>query len=65
MFETSSSSQTPASVAGPAKAERLRLALVAGGILFALAVAVALLRLHRLTELPPGLLNDAGLDGAS
>ena len=36
--------------------ERLLLRLVTWGILLALAVAVVLLRLQRLDELPPGLL---------
>ena len=41
----------------------LRLALATGGILLALALAVFILRLHRLTELPPGLHNDEGAHG--
>ena len=37
--------------------------LVAGGIVFALALAVVALRLQRLTELPPGLHFDEGVHG--
>ena len=39
--------------------------LVAGGILFALAVAVVLLRLQRLSELGPGLLHDEAVHGVN
>ena len=63
MSETSSAAQRSASASGFAKDERLRLALVAGGILFALAVAVVFLRLQRLNELPPGLTADEGAHG--
>ena len=45
--------------------ERLLLRLVTWGILFALAVAVALLRLQRLDELPPGLYGDVNRDGVA
>ena len=62
MSEPSSSARSPADAAASAKTERLRLALVAGGILLALALAVSLLRLHRLSELPRGI--DAG-EGAN
>ena len=43
--------------------ERLLLKLVVGGILLALALAVALLRLQRLDELPPGIVGDENRDG--
>ena len=59
-----SSGQRSASVAGSAKAKRLRPVLVAGGIVCALALAVVLLRLQRLTELPPALFYDEGAHGA-
>ena len=63
MPETSSSAQRSASVAKSANNERLHLRLVAGGIIFALALAVVLLRLQRLAELPPGLNFDEGIHG--
>ena len=63
MSETMSSAQNSASTADSAKAERLRLSLVSGGIVCALVVAVLILRFHRLNEIPQGLPNDAGLDG--
>ena len=63
MSETISSAQNSASTADSAKAERLRLSLVSGGIVCALVVAVLILRFHRLNEIPQGLPNDAGLDG--
>ena len=43
--------------------ERLLLRLVTWGILLALAVAVVLLRLQRLDELPPGLMRDEDKEG--
>ena len=61
--ETSSSAERPAGAAVSAETERFRLALVAGGILFALALAVFLLRLQRLDELPSGLHHDEGAHG--
>ena len=63
MSETIPADQPSASVAGPEKAERLRLALVAGGIVFALTLAVVLLRLYRLSEIPPALFFDEGAHG--
>ena len=48
-----------------ARDERRLLMLVRGGVLFALAVAVILLRLQRLSELGPGLLNDEAQHGVS
>ena len=44
--------------------ERLLLRLVTWGILLALAVAVVLLRLQRLDELPPGLLGPMKIEMA-
>ena len=41
----------------------MRLALVAGGILFVLALAVLLLRIQRIDELPIGLHHDEGAHG--
>ena len=63
MAETISSARRPASAAGFARDERLRFILVAGGIVFALALAVVLLRLQHLTELPPALFYDEGAHG--
>ena len=51
--------------AGKEKDQRILLSLVAGGILLALALAVVMLRLQRLSELPPGLLLDEGIHGAN
>ncbi len=48
---------------GCGKSVRLRLAWVTGGILFALALAVVMLRFHRIAELPPGLFYDGGANG--
>ena len=61
--ETPSSAQRPASAAKSASNERFHLRLVAGGIVCALALAVVLLRLQRLAELPPGLNFDEGIHG--
>ena len=65
MSETPFSGQMSAGVSEIEKDERLRLALVAGAILLSLAIAALLLRLQRLSELPPGLLLDEGIHGAS
>ena len=51
MSEKPPTARGAASAAGSEKAERLRLILVAGGILVALALAVAMLRFYRLSEL--------------
>ncbi len=45
--------------------ERLRLKLVAAGILLCLAIVVVTMRLHRLSELPPGLHHDEGTHGVN
>ena len=63
MTETSKSGECPAGAAESAETERLRLALVAGGILFVLALAVLLLRIQRIDELPIGLHHDEGAHG--
>ena len=57
------SAQGPAGRAVSEKAARQRIVLVTGGILIALALAVALLRLQRLNELPFGLHHDEGTHG--
>ena len=62
MSETISTEQPSASVAKLANDERLHL-VVKWGIVFALALAVVLLRLQRLDELPPGLVGDENTDG--
>lgn len=43
--------------------ERFRLTLATAGILFFLALAVVILRFHRLSEHPPGLYFDEGANG--
>ena len=63
MSETSSCAQSSNGAAGFTKHERLFLALAAGGIVFALVMAVLLLRLQRLDELPPGIASDEGSNG--
>ena len=62
MSEPSSSASTPATFDAPKHRERLLLNIVTGAALVALALAVALLRLHRLSEIPAGI--DAG-EGAN
>ena len=63
MPESSYSQQLPAATAGLAKEERLNVILVTVGILLVLALAVGLLRFHRLSELPLALHNDEGAHG--
>ena len=63
MSESITSPQGPTDVAEPAKTERLRLRWVAFGILLVLALAVVMLRLQRLPELPTGLSYDEGAHG--
>ena len=45
--------------------ERCRLTLAAVGILCFLTLAVSIMRLHRLSELPPGLHHDEGTHGVN
>ena len=63
MTETIASTQGPADVAEPERVERLQFRLVVAGVLFVLALTVVMLRLQRLSELPPGLNCDEGADG--
>ena len=63
MSDASSSQQPPAGAARSARDERLHLTLITGGILLALALAVVMLRFHRLSEVPPGLYSDEGAHG--
>ena len=63
MSEKSPIAQSSNGAAGFAKHERLYLALAAGGIVFALVIAVLLLRLQRLDDLPPGIASDEGSNG--
>ena len=65
MTESTTSAQHLTGAAGPARANPFHLKLVAGGILFALALAAGVLRLHRLDEIPLGLLNDEGAHGVN
>ena len=57
------SAQGPAGRAVSEKAARQRIILATGGILLVLALAVVLLRLQRLDELPLGLHHDEGTHG--
>ena len=63
MSETTSRSQRSAGLANFTRRERLHLNLVAAGILLALALAIVVLRLQHLHEIPPGLGFDEGVDG--
>jgi predicted membrane-bound mannosyltransferase len=65
MSDASTSQQPPAGAARSARDERRHLLLVAGGILIALTLAIVLLRLQRLSELPPGLHQDEGSHAAN
>ena len=65
MSDASSSQQHSTGAARSAKDEHLHLILVTGGILLALTLAVVLLRLQRLSDLPPGLLLDEGIHGVN
>ncbi len=65
MSETSLPERKQVGTAGQFNEKGLAFALISGGILTTLAVAVAMLRFHRLAELPPGVdLGEAanGLD---
>ena len=63
MSETPSSAQRSASVAKSANDQRLHLRLVAGGIIFALALAVVMLRLSSLDRTSARALSDEGAHG--
>ena len=63
MSETEALPKRCDSVAGAGTDEPFLFRLAVGGIVFALVVAVVLLRFHRLSELPPGLAADEALDG--
>ena len=65
MPEAPFSGQISARASENDKNEGLRLTLVTGAILLFLATAAVVLRLQRLEELPPGLLLDEGIHGAS
>ena len=62
MSESSSLKQRSAG-AGSAGIERRRIMLATAGVLFALTLAVVLLRLYQLTEVPPGLMLDESAHG--
>ena len=57
------SAQGPAGRAVPERDARQRILVATLGILLALAVAVAALRLQRITEFPQGIQSDEGPDG--
>ncbi len=65
MLETPSSGAHKNVNAQMSKDERFRISMAATGILIALALAVSILRLHRLSELPPGLHHDEGTHGVN
>ena len=60
-----SAEQSEANFAPSRRGTTIRPALAIGAILLALALAVIMLRLHRLSELPPGLHNDEGAHGVN
>ena len=64
MSPATSDARSTASIAGTTKDRRCSPATVAVWILLALALAVAILRFQRISELPPGLNYDAGSNGA-
>ena len=64
MPPATSDARSTASIAGTTKDRRCSPATVAVWILLALALAVAILRFQRISELPPGLHYDAGSNGA-
>ena len=63
MSETIASTQGPSDVPGPGRVESLQFRMVVAGVLLVLALAVMMLRLQRLSELPPGLYYDEGAHG--
>ena len=63
MYKTPSSAKRSAGIGSQGNENRLLLASVSGGILFSLTVAVVILRLHRLAELPPGVDLGEGANG--
>ncbi len=63
MSETEALPKRCDSVADRGTDEPFLFRLAVAGIVFALVVAVVLLRFHRLSELPPGLAADEALDG--
>ena len=63
MSESLTSSQRQGGKAVPKHPDRLRFSVVTGGILVALVLIVAALRLHRLSDIPPGLYHDEGAHG--
>ena len=63
MSETRSSVKNLPESDGPEDGRSLLFPVVAGGILLALAVAVVMLRLYRLAELPPGVDLGEGANG--
>lgn len=65
MSKESSDTQHPVGVIDATEDGRLRVILVTGTISLVLTLAVAILRLYRLNELPPGLFFDEGSHGVN
>ena len=63
MPESILADQAKDNLARPESRARLRYASVAVGIVLALAVVVALTRLYRISDIPPGIINDEGANG--
>ena len=63
MADTSPAARRSAGAAKCEKDNSLRFTLMTGVVLLALAFAVVVLRLYRLTEIPPGIAHDEGVDG--
>ncbi len=63
MSEPNSAAHHPDGAVSSGKRERFRIILVSGAILLVLAAAAAFLRLHRLAEIPPGIIFDEGAHG--
>ena len=63
LFEAPSTGQPANGLPGPAESERLRLRLAAAGIVVALVLAVVVLRLYRLSQIPTGIWTDEATHG--
>ena len=63
MPETSSAIDSSETITQSEGGRHVSLSLVAVGLLLALAVIVGLTRLYRLSDVPPGIINDEGANG--